>query len=103
MPRLSALAVRQAQPKSKPYKLYDERGLFLLVNPPGSKIWRFKFKYAGKEKQISFGHYPDVSLADARASRADARQQLTVGINPPEARKARQRSEEAEYTNASEL
>ncbi|MFZ9053926.1 MAG: Arm DNA-binding domain-containing protein, partial [Woeseiaceae bacterium] len=69
---LTALKIRQAKPKEKPYKLFDERGLFLLVNPTGSKLWRFRYKYAGKEKQISFGHYPDISLADAQASRGQA-------------------------------
>jgi hypothetical protein len=70
--------------------------LFLLVNPSGSKIWRFRYKYTGKEKQISFGHYPDVSLADARALRADARRELISGINPSEVRKAQQHATEAE-------
>ena len=96
MPRLTALAVRQAQPSIKPYKLYDERGLFLLVNPSGSKIWRFRYTFVGKEKQISFGHYPDVSLADARNFRSDARQELTSGINPSEARQARRQTAKAE-------
>lgn len=87
MPRLNALPVRQAKPSNKPYKLYDERGLFLLANPFGSKIWWFRYKYASKEKQISFGHYPDVSLADVRALRAEARRDLIAGVNPSEVRK----------------
>jgi len=96
MPRLTALGVRQAKPRNKPYKLFDERGLFLLISPSSSKIWRFKYRYCGKEKQISFGHYPDVSLAQAREARADARRELATGVNPSEARKARRRSESGE-------
>lgn len=76
MPRLNALAVRQAKPRNKPYKLYDERGLFLLINPSGSKIWRFKYRYSGKEKQISFGHFPDISIAAARELRGEARRAI---------------------------
>jgi hypothetical protein len=95
MPRLNALAVRQAKPRNKAYKLYDERGLFLLINPSGSKIWRFKYRYSGKEKQISFGHFPDISLAHARELRGEARRELAGGINPSELRKLRQRSEES--------
>ncbi|MCH8278611.1 MAG: DUF4102 domain-containing protein [Proteobacteria bacterium] len=85
---LTAVAVRQAKPREKPYKLFDARGLFLLINPTGSKLWRIKYKYAGKEKQISFGHFPDVSLVKARDARADARRELTAGVNPSAARKA---------------
>ena len=51
---LTALAVSQAKPRSRSYKLFDERGLFLLVNPTGSKLWRFKYHYGKKEKQLSF-------------------------------------------------
>jgi len=52
MPRLNALVVRRAKPRHKSFELFDERGLFLLVNPSGSKIWRFKYKHGGKEKHI---------------------------------------------------
>lgn len=96
MPRLSALEVRQCKPKDRPYKLFDERGLFLLINPSSSKIWRFKFRYGGKEQQISFGHYPDVSLAQAREARAEARRELSTGINPSRSRQARRQSEYGE-------
>ncbi len=50
---LTALAVRKAKPRDKPYKLFDERGLFLLVNPTGSKLWRFKYRFGKKEKQLA--------------------------------------------------
>ncbi len=95
---LTALAVRQAKPRNAPYKLFDERGLFLLVNPKGSKLWRFKYHYANKEKQLSFGPYPDVSLAQARGARSDARQELVAGIDPSAARKERRATADADIT-----
>ena len=95
---LTALAVRQAKPKTKPYKLFDERGLFLLVNPTGSKLWRFKYHYGRKEKQLSFGLYPDISLAQARDARSEARQELVIGIDPSSVRKARKAAFEADVT-----
>ncbi|MBL8199854.1 MAG: tyrosine-type recombinase/integrase [Chromatiales bacterium] len=85
---LSDLAVRTAKPGPKPRKLYDERGLFLLVNPTGSKWWRLKYRFADREKLLSLGTYPDVSLKDARDRRDQARQQLVAGLDPGEARKA---------------
>ena len=95
---LTALAVRQAKPKTKPYKLFDERGLFLLVNPTGSKLWRFKYHYGRKEKQLSFGPYPDISLAQARDARSEARQELVIGIDPSSVRKARKAAFKADVT-----
>lgn len=85
---LSDLAVRNAKPGAKPRKLYDERGLFLLVNPTGSKWWRLKYRFADREKLLSLGTYPDVSLKDARDRRDEARQLLAAGSDPGEARKA---------------
>lgn len=78
---LTATAVRNAKPKEKAYKLYDERGLFLQVTSKGGKWWRFKYRYLGKEKLLALGTYPDVSLADARGKRDDARKMLAQ--NPP--------------------
>lgn len=63
---LSAVTVSNAKPREKPYKLSDNRGLFLLVTPKGHRYWRFKYRFQGKEKILAFGVYPDVSLADAR-------------------------------------
>ena len=80
--RLSATAAKQAKPKDKPYKLSDEKGMFLLVNPNGSKYWRLKYRFAGKEKTLALGVFPDVSLADAREARDDARKLLAKTIDP---------------------
>ena len=85
---LTNTTVRNAKPESKPRKLFDERGLFLLVNPNGGKLWRFKYRFNGKEKQISLGIYPDVSLKDARERRDEARKLVANGIDPSEHRKA---------------
>lgn len=70
------------------YSLFDGGGLFLLVTPTGSKWWRFKYTYGGKSKLLSFGTYPDISLADARDKRHEARNMLAKGIDPGEQRKS---------------
>ncbi len=79
---LSDTAVRNAKPREKPYKLSDERALYLLVNPNGSRLWRFKYRIGGREKLLSFGGYPDVSLKQARDWRDEARRLLAQGIDP---------------------
>ena len=81
---LTATAVKQAKSKEKQYKLFDGRGLFLLVHPNGSKYWRFKYRYAGKEKGLALGVYPDVSLANARQRHQQAREAVANGIDPGE-------------------
>ncbi len=85
---LTDLAVRNAKPKDKPYKLADEKALHLSVTPAGGKHWRFKYRFGGKEKLLSLGAYPDVSLARAREKRDDARRLLADGIDPSARRKA---------------
>ena len=85
---LSDTKIRTLRPKDKQFKLSDERGLYLLVTPSGGKLWRFKYRIDGKEKLLSFGAYPDVSLADARERREEARKQLAADGDPNEIRKA---------------
>ena len=92
---LTDTAVRQAKPGAKATKLHDGRGLFLLVRPEGSKWWRFRYSLGGKEKMLSLGVYPDVSLKDARDRRDEARKLLANGIDPSDIRKA-QKSARAE-------
>jgi integrase len=84
---LSETKARNAKPKSKPYKLTDGDGLFLLVTPAGGKYWRLKYYLAGKEKLLALGVYPEVGLADARERRAQARKHLAAGIDPSEEKK----------------
>jgi integrase len=84
---LSALAVENAKPRDKEYLLADGGGLHLMVTTEGSKLWRFRYRFADKQKMISFGEFPAVSLADARKKRDDARKLLAEGVNPSEQRK----------------
>ncbi|MGI9045740.1 MAG: Arm DNA-binding domain-containing protein, partial [Burkholderiales bacterium] len=63
---------RTAKPESKPFKLTDEKGLYLLVQPNGAKYWRMKYRLQGREKLLALGVYPDVSLKDAREGRDKA-------------------------------
>jgi Arm DNA-binding domain len=79
---LEDAACRNAKVKSKPFKLYDEKGLFLLAHPNGSKYWRLKYRVAGKEKLLALGVYPEVSLANAREKRDDARKLHSQGVDP---------------------
>lgn len=81
---LSDVAIRKAKPSTKPYKVSDGRGLFLLVQPSGSKWWRYKYRFAGKEKLLALGTYPDVSLSDARERHAEARKLVGAGKDPSE-------------------
>jgi integrase len=85
---LTDVAIRKIKPTEKPCKLADGGGLYLLVNPGGSKWWRFKYRFGGKEKLLSLGTYPDTSLAAARERRDEARRQVQAGIDPSEQRKA---------------
>ncbi len=85
---LTDIQIRKAKPKDKAYTLNDGKGLSLLVEPNGSKGWRFRYRFAGKPKMISLGVYDQVSLADARRKRDEAKKQLSENINPSDARKS---------------
>lgn len=79
---LTVVQVKNAKPREKAYKLADEKGLYLLVNPNGSKLWKLKYRFAGIEKKLSLGSFPTVSLSAARETREEARKQLTNNIDP---------------------
>ena len=79
---LSDLAIRSAKHGPKPIKLADDRGLFLLLQPSGGKLWRLKYRFAGKEKKLGLGRYPDVTLKEARKRRDEARAQVATGVDP---------------------
>lgn len=85
---LTDIKVKTAKPMDKAYKLTDGGGMYLLVKPNGSKYWRLKYRFVGKEKMLSIGVYPDVSLADARQKRDEARKILAAGGDPGEVKKA---------------
>ena len=84
---LTDIAIRKLKPAEKPAKFSDERGLYLFVQPSGSKLWRLKYRFEGKEKVMPLGQYPDVSLAQAREGRESARKQLASGVDPMAQRK----------------
>jgi integrase len=81
-------AIRNAKTVDKPVKLYDGQGMFVLVTPVGGKWWRFRYRFDGKEKLLSLGTYPDISLKDARERREAARKLIAQGIDPGAERKA---------------
>lgn len=88
---LSDTAIRNAKPREKPFKLSDSGGLFLLVQPSGSKWWRYKYRIAGKEKLLALGSYPETSLADARERHFQARKMVAAGNDPGEAKRQAKR------------
>lgn len=84
---LTDTAIRNAKPKDKPYKISDSQGLYLLVNPRGSKLWRLKYRIDGVERKLAIGPYPEITLAEARAARDAARRQLAHAIDPNAAKR----------------
>lgn len=84
---LNARQVETAKPRDKAYKLTDGGGLYLMVNTNGSKYWRMKYRFGGKEKKLSFGTYPTISLAEARTKRDEARKVLANDKDPGEVKK----------------
>jgi integrase len=88
---LSDAKVRNAKPRIKPYKIADGEGLFLFITPAGGKYWRLKYFFGGKEKLLAVGVYPEITLADARERRAQARKLLAAGRDPGEAKKESKR------------
>jgi hypothetical protein len=84
---LSELKIKAAKPTDKPYKLFDGGGLYLEVKPNGSKLWRYKFRFQGKENRLSLGRYPEVSLKQARQKHAELRAKRLNGENPAASRR----------------
>jgi hypothetical protein len=82
MSNLNDMAIKKAKPGDKPYKMTDGGGLYLLVEPKGSKYWRMAYRYAGKQKTLALGVYPIVGLADARGRHDDARRLLANNVDP---------------------
>lgn len=84
---LSLFSIQNAKPRERPYMLLDGNGLHLLVNPNGSKLWRFRYRFSGTQKMIGFGAFPDVGLAAARDKRDEARKLVAAGTDPSQHRK----------------
>ncbi|AUT67016.1 tyrosine-type recombinase/integrase [Paraburkholderia hospita] len=85
---LTDVAIRNARATGKTQRIWDGGGLYIEVTPGGSKLWRLKYRFDGKEKRLSFGRYPEVSLKDAREKRDEARKLLADDTDPSEHRKA---------------
>lgn len=102
MTALSDLLVRQVKPDSRPKKYSDGRGLLLYVSPSGGKWWRFVYRFEGKQKQLSLGVYPDISLKEARERRDAARNLLANGVDPSENRKAAKAAKATQAENSFE-
>ena len=93
--KLTDTYLRSLKPKAKPYKSARDDGLYMHLTPNGSKFWRFAYSFAGKEKLLSLGPYPEITLADARERRDEARKLLAKGVDPSQQRKV-------DKTNATE-
>lgn len=100
---LTDVAVKNAKAKTKPYKLADEKGLYLLVVVTGGKLWRMDYRFAGKRKTMALGAYPDVKLAAGRVKRDEARTLLAAGIDPSENRKVQAAAKVALAANSFEV
>lgn len=94
---LSDTRIRGSKPRANAYKLRDGNGLFLLLTPKGQRWWRFRFRAAGKEKMLSLGVYPDVSLREARNKRDELRALIAKGVDPSVQRAAAQQASESSF------
>jgi hypothetical protein len=99
---LTDVAIRKARPGTKPLKITDGEGLYLLLNPNGSRWWRLDYRFTGKRKTLSMGAYPQVTLAEARERRDKARKLLANGVDPGAARKAQKRARQELAVNSFE-
>lgn len=94
---------RNAKPAAKPQKLTDGGGLYLHVTPAGARVWRLRYERSGKEQVMTIGRYPDISLADARSAREEAKTALRKGVDPVEARKEAEAAADAVAANTFEV
>ena len=79
---LSDLKIRKSKQRDKPYRISDGLGLYITIKPSGSKLWHFRYQFMGREKLLSLGTYPILSLADARIKRDEAKKLLADGVDP---------------------
>jgi integrase len=100
---LTATEVNKVKPKDKAFKLTDEKGLYLLVQTTGGKLWRFDYRFDSKRKTLALGAYPDVSLADARNRRDEARKLVANEIDPSEIKKAHKAAKNSSLSNSFEV
>jgi len=100
---LTDVKARNAKPGEKQVKLSDGGGMYLLITPAGGKCWRLKYRFGGKEKVLALGTYPEITLADARQRREDARKLLANGVDPSEIKKAQKAATVAVSENSLEV
>lgn len=96
---ITDVKIRNAKPSTKPFKIADSEGLYIEIRPSGKKLWRYRYKIAGKENVYALGGYPDLSLSDARAARNDARKLVKQGIHPAMDRAAKVSSQVEDNQN----
>ncbi|MCK4125281.1 integrase arm-type DNA-binding domain-containing protein [Ralstonia pseudosolanacearum] len=99
---LTDIQIRAATPKEKQYRLADSGGMYLEIRPNGGRYWRLKYRFGGKEKALTIGVYPDVSLKEARAKRDAAKKQLADGVDPSFAKQATKRTTRLNAENSFE-
>ena len=99
---LTAAWVKRARPKSKPYKLSDRDGLYLLIEPSGSRVWRMNYRLRGKQRTITFGRWPELLLGEARAKLLEARRLIANGVDPVEQAKLDKIAQSIAATNTFE-
>ena len=97
---LTDTEIRKSRPRSDSYRLTDCRGLYLLITPAGGKLWRWKYRFDGKEKLMSLGQYPEVTLAHARERHIETRRLLAAGMDPMAKRKAEKTARKASAENS---
>lgn len=100
---LTDTAIRNSKPTDKAFKLYDEKGLYMIINPNGGKWWRFKYRFNDKEKTLSLGTYPEIKLAGARARRDEARELVANDVDPSVSRKAEKQAKSGNILNSFEV
>ena len=103
MHKLAAKAASNAKPETKPYNLSDGGGLYLLVEPNGTKAWRFNYRFAGKQKTLALGVFPDISLKAAREIHKEARENLANDKDPSSQKKAMRAAKQNESNNKFEV
>ncbi len=96
---LTNIQIQKAAPAEKPIRMFDGGGLYLEISPTGGKLWRFKYRFDGKEKRLALGKYPEVSLASARKRREAARELIANAVDPSEERKAKRAERAARLEN----
>ena len=101
--RLTDIQIKNTKPKEKPFRVATGRGLFLLVKPDGSKYWVMRYQFEGKENNISFGRYPEISITDAEKKATETHEQLAHGVNPSERKKAVKASKTGALVNSFEV